>query len=63
MELLMKNPPTIIFVSTNSFLKELKEYYNPAIPWFLRKEGEREVLEDLSATYLFPLIFYYSPLN
>lgn len=35
----MKETPTIIFVSTSSFFKELKEYYNPAIPWFIKKRG------------------------
>lgn len=66
----MKKLPTI-FVSTNSFFKELKKFYNPTIPWFItdrctckrESENTKWSLRTYPQLNLFPFISYYSLLN
>lgn len=45
MEVLTKQPPTGSsyhhFITTNSFFRELKKYYNHALPQFIKKEKKQ----------------------
>lgn len=73
MEVLTKQPPTGSsyhhFITTNSFFRELKKYYNHALPQFIKKEKKTKhkmVLKDslkLTSFHSFFTILLYTQLH